>query len=59
MALDKHAPERTKEITISSTNPWFTNKVKTKRKQLEEERKYGENKVSRTLESTSSGKERI
>ena len=42
-ALDKHAPERTKEITIRSTTPWFTNKVKEKRKQLEEERKYGEN----------------
>ena len=42
-ALDKHAPERMKEITIRSTNPWFTNEVKDKRKQLEEERKYGKN----------------
>ena len=32
MALDKHAPERMKEITIRSTNPWFTNKVKDKKK---------------------------
>ena len=32
MALDKHAAERTKEITIRSTNPWFTIKVKDKKK---------------------------
>ena len=32
MAVDKHAPEITKEITIRSTNPWFTNKVKDKKK---------------------------
>ena len=32
MALDKHAPERTKEITIRSSNPWFTIEVKDKKK---------------------------
>ena len=31
-ALDKHAPEGTKETTIRSTNPWFTNEVKDKKK---------------------------
>ena len=31
-ALDKHASERTKEITIRSTYPWFTSKVKDKKR---------------------------
>ena len=31
-ALDKHAPERTKVITIRNTNPWFTSKVKDKKR---------------------------
>ena len=30
--LDKHAPEKTKDITIRSTNPWFTNEVKEKKR---------------------------
>ena len=32
MALDKHAPERSKEITIRCINPWVTSKVKDKKK---------------------------
>ena len=31
-ALDKHALERMREITIRSTNPWFTSKVKDKKR---------------------------
>ena len=42
-ALDRHAPKRTKEITIRSTNPWFTSKVKDKKR--ESSKKKRENLV--------------
>ena len=42
-ALDKHAPERLKEITIRSTNPWFTNKVKEKKKAVRRREKIWQN----------------